>query len=213
VTNGPVYLEYKRQQTEQYLTTGIGLQARRNSHLDFWGFVLTDNRRIKHDLLLYKAEINPENGSKQRIPLTRPELERAVGSGGQMVRSQKDYMELVNRHIFGFETAEQYQELMKLLIQLRSLKLSKDFKPSVIYEILNESLPSLSNEELGRSRIPSKTWNGPNSRLGSWNGTVRLWDVWDGNMTPITVMCWWKKSIWRKRPGSVATAWSGKPGS
>jgi uncharacterized protein (TIGR02680 family) len=145
---GYLYLEYKRQQTEQYLTTGIGLQARRNSHLDFWGFVLTDNRRIKHDLLLYKAEINPENGSEQRIPLTRIELERVIGSGGQVVRSQKDYMELVNRHIFGFETAEQYQELMKLLIQLRSPKLSKDFKPSVIYEILNESLPSLSDEEL-----------------------------------------------------------------
>jgi uncharacterized protein (TIGR02680 family) len=145
---GYLYLEYKRQQTEQYLTTGIGLQARRNSNLDFWGFVLTDNRRIKQDLLLYKAEINPENGLEQHIPLTRVELEKVIGPGGQVVRSQRDYMELVNRHIFGFETAEQYQELMKLLIQLRSPKLSKDFKPSVIYEILNESLPSLSDEEL-----------------------------------------------------------------
>jgi uncharacterized protein (TIGR02680 family) len=145
---GYLYLEYKRQKTGQYLTTGIGLQARRNGNLDFWGFVVTDNRRIKHDLSLFKAEINPENGSEQRIPLTRAELERVVGGGGQVVRTQRDYMELVNRHIFGFETAEQYQELMKLLIQLRSPKLSKDFKPSVIYEILNESLPSLSDEEL-----------------------------------------------------------------
>ncbi|TCL61470.1 uncharacterized protein (TIGR02680 family) [Hydrogenispora ethanolica] len=145
---GYLYLEYKREHTEQYLTTGIGLQARRNGGLDFWGFVITDNRRIKIDLFLYKPEINPEDGSEQRIPLTRAELERSVDSGGQVVRSQKEYMELVNRYIFGFETIEQYQELMKLLIQLRSPKLSKDFKPSVIYEILNESLPSLSDEEL-----------------------------------------------------------------
>ncbi|HBE76512.1 MAG TPA: TIGR02680 family protein [Firmicutes bacterium] len=145
---GYLYLEYKRQSSEQYLTTGIGLQARRNSGLDFWGFVITDNRRIRYDMTLYKPEISPEDGSKQHVPLTRSELERLIGGGGQVVRSQKEYMELVNRHIFGFATIDQYQELMKLLIQLRSPKLSKDFKPSVIYEILNESLPSLSDEEL-----------------------------------------------------------------
>ncbi len=145
---GYLYLEYKRELTEQYLTTGIGLQARRSGSLDFWGFAVTDNRRIAIDLLLYKPEINPDDGSEQRIPLSRGELERTIGGGGIVVRTQKEYMDLVNRYIFGFDTIEQYQELMKLLIQLRSPKLSKDFKPSVIYEILNESLPSLSDEEL-----------------------------------------------------------------
>ncbi|MCL6561349.1 MAG: hypothetical protein K6U74_21705, partial [Firmicutes bacterium] len=38
--------------------------------------------------------------------------------------------------------------MVKLLIQLRSPKLSKDFKPTVIYEILTNALPSLSDEEL-----------------------------------------------------------------
>lgn len=145
---GYLYLEYKRRASAQYLTTGIGLQARRGSSLDFWGFVITDNRRIRHDLLLYKEEINPLDGTVERVPLTRAELERAIGPGGQVVRSQKEYMELVNRHIFGFASLEQYEELMKLLIQLRSPKLSKDFKPSVIYDILNEALPPLSDEEL-----------------------------------------------------------------
>lgn len=145
---GYLYLEYKRKNTEQYVTTGIGLHAKRSGGIDFWGFVITDNRRIGCDFWLYKREVNPEDGSTQRIPLSRGELERAIGPGGQVVRSQRDYMELVNRHVFGFESVEQYHELMKLLIQLRSPKLSKDFKPSVIYEILNESLPSLSDEEL-----------------------------------------------------------------
>jgi DNA repair exonuclease SbcCD ATPase subunit len=57
-------------------------------------------------------------------------------------------MEMVNRLVFEFDTVEEYDELIKLLIQLRSPKLSKDFKPTVIYEIMNSSLPSLSDEDL-----------------------------------------------------------------
>ena len=144
---GYLYLEYKRRHTEQYLTTGMGLRARRHGSLDFWGFVLKDNRRIGTDLQLYKTEYNAE-GAKEKIPLTRPELENRIGEGGRVVRTQADYMDLVNRHIFGFSSQEAYEELIKLLIQLRSPKLSKDFRPTVIYDILNESLPPISGEEL-----------------------------------------------------------------
>lgn len=144
---GYLYLEYKRRHTEQYLTTGMGLRARRHSSLDFWGFMLKDNRRIGTDLQLFKTEYNAE-GAKEKIPLTRPELENRIGEGGRVVRTQADYMELVNRHIFGFSSLEAYEELIKLLIQLRSPKLSKDFRPTVIYDILNESLPPISGEEL-----------------------------------------------------------------
>src|SRR5699024_6523661 len=38
--------------------------------------------------------------------------------------------------------------LIKLLIQLRSPKLSKDFRPTVIYEILEAALPPLTDEDL-----------------------------------------------------------------
>lgn len=145
---GYLFLEYKREETEQYLTTGIGLHAKRGSALDFWGFVLEDGRRPGVDFSLCKEERDPETGEKRRVPLSRRELESGIGAGGRVVRSQKEYMELVNRRIFGFETVEKYQQLMKLLVQLRSPKLSRDFKPSVIYEILNASLPSLSEEEL-----------------------------------------------------------------
>ena len=83
-----------------------------------------------------------------KIPLARSELEARIGQGGRVVRSQKGYMELVNRQVFGFATEEAFEDLIKLMIQLRSPKLSKDFKPTVIYEILNESLPPLTDEEL-----------------------------------------------------------------
>src|SRR5574344_2102090 len=52
---GYLFLEYRRAQTEQYVTTGIGLHARRgSSKVDFWGFLLQNGRRIGRDLLLYK---------------------------------------------------------------------------------------------------------------------------------------------------------------
>ena len=144
---GYLYLEYRRRQTKQYLTTGIGLRAKRNSSLEFWGFVILDNRRIGRDFFLYKTEYNAE-GKKEKIPLTRRELEHRLETGGRVVRTQGEYMELVNKYIFGFPSLEAYKELVDLLIQLRSPKLSKDFKPTVVYEILDKSLPPLTDEEL-----------------------------------------------------------------
>jgi uncharacterized protein (TIGR02680 family) len=145
---GYLYLEYKRETTDQYITTGIGLRAKRGSALEFWGFIVTDNRRVNQDILLYKTEYSSADGKEEQIPLTRPELERALGQGGQVVRSQQAYMSLVNKYVFGFSSPEAYKDLMELLIQLRSPKLSKDFKPSIIHEILTASLPTLSEEEL-----------------------------------------------------------------
>ncbi len=145
---GYLYLEFRRKGTNQYLTTGIGLQAKRGASVKFWGFAILDNRRIGRDLFLYKTEYNAQTGEEEKIPLSRRELETRLESGGTVVSTQGEYMELVNRHVFGFEAIEAYEELIKLLIQLRSPKLSKDFKPTVIYEILDGSLPSLSDDEL-----------------------------------------------------------------
>ncbi|MFD1362161.1 TIGR02680 family protein [Lentibacillus salinarum] len=143
---GYLFLEYKREDTNQYITTGIGLQARRHKTMNFWGFVITDNRRIGKDFNLYEMEHNA--GEKQRIPLSRVQLENRIGSGGQVVRTQGDYMKLVNKSIFGFADLEAYDDLIKLLIQLRSPKLSKEFRPTAIYEILEASLPPLTDEDL-----------------------------------------------------------------
>ncbi|KOY81632.1 TIGR02680 family protein [Lysinibacillus macroides] len=139
---GYLFIEYKMADSEQYITTGIGMQARRHKDLKSWYFVLTDNRRIGIDFELAhrsKAEI---------IPFSQKELQNRVGVGGVVVDSQKDYAELVNKYIFGFETMEAYEDLVKLLIQLRAPKLSKDFKPTVIYEILESALPPLTDDEL-----------------------------------------------------------------
>ena len=138
---GYLYLEFKRQDSETYLTIGMGIRARRGKNLDKWYFSLSDGRRVGKDFFLYK-----EAGEK--VTLSKKELENRIGNGGRVIDRQADYMEYVNRQIFGFETAEEYKEMVDLLIQLRTPKLSKDFKPSVINEILSDSLQPLSDDDL-----------------------------------------------------------------
>ena len=138
---GYLYLEFKRQESDTWLTVGMGIRARRGKPLDKWYFSLSDGRRVGKDFLLYK-----EIGEK--VTLSKKELENRIAGGGQVFDRQADYMEYVNRQIFGFETVEEYKEMIDLLIQLRTPKLSKDFKPSVVSDILSDSLQPLSDEDL-----------------------------------------------------------------
>ncbi|WAA09726.1 TIGR02680 family protein [Fervidibacillus albus] len=139
---GYLFMEYKMEATNQFITTGIGMQAKRNKSLKSWYFVIKDNRRIGIDFSLYQKQFG------EKIPLSAKELENRIGAGGFVVHSQREYMELVNKYIFGFSSLEAFDDLIKLLIQLRSPKLSKDFKPTVIYEILESALPPLTDDEL-----------------------------------------------------------------
>lgn len=137
-----LYMEFCKKETKNYLTIGMGLRAKKNSGVNFWGFCIKDGRRIGKDFFLYK-----DLGNK--IPLTKQELKNRIGDGGQVVETTAEYAQMVNENIFGFETMAEYQEFIKLLIEIRTPKLSKDgFKPSIITEIMSNSLRSLSDEDL-----------------------------------------------------------------
>ncbi|MBM7866887.1 TIGR02680 family protein [Heliobacterium gestii] len=145
---GYLWLEFFHPLQERYLTIGIGLRARRNNpQVAFWGFVVTDNRRMGKDLSLYQLDYSDPK-QPRKIPLTRQALAERIGAGGEVVSEQGKYKALVNRHLFGFNDLDAYSELLDLLIQLRSPKLSKDFKPTTIYEILGNALPPLHEEDL-----------------------------------------------------------------
>ncbi|MFS0823932.1 TIGR02680 family protein [Bacillus sp. 1P02SD] len=139
---GYLFIEYKKRDSEQYITTGIGMQAKRNKGIKSWYFLITDNRRVGHDFHL------SQKYAGDMVPLSAKELENRIGNGGYVVNTQREYMELVNKYVFGFNSIDAYEDLIKLLIQLRSPKLSKDFKPTVIYEILESALPPLTDDEL-----------------------------------------------------------------
>ncbi len=140
-STGYIYMEFKKQDSEKYITIGMGLNAKRGKGLNSWGFVISDGRRIGKELFLYKNV-----GGK--VPLSKKELKNRIENGGEVADDQKQYMSLVNRYLFGFDNIDDYDELIKLLIQLRTPKLSKDFKPTVVYEIMENSLQPLSDEDL-----------------------------------------------------------------
>lgn len=139
---GYLFLEFKKEHTEKYRTIGIGQRAKRGKPMDFWGFVILDGRRIGYDLWLYK-----KTGST-KIPYDKREMKAELGENNLFTDSQSDYKKLVNQHIFGFRKAEQYEQFIKLLVKVRAPKLSKEFKPTKVYDILNESLQTLSDEDL-----------------------------------------------------------------
>lgn len=140
---GYLYMEFVKPQSGNYLTIGIGLRAHRGKPVEFWGFSITDGKRIGKDFLLYKE-------MSDKILLTKRELKnRILDNGiGEFCERASDYKAMVNNYIFGFNDVAEYEQLIDLLVQLRSPKLSKDYKPTVLYEIMEESLKPLSDEDL-----------------------------------------------------------------
>lgn len=161
-----LYIEFKRQNQEHYLTIGMGLKAVRNKPLDSWYFIITDGRRIGKDLQLYRA-------AGEKIPLTKKQLENELKEGGLFTSSQGEYMKMVNDQLFGFESVENYEELLNLLINLRSPKLSKDFKPTEIYKILSSSLKVLSEDDLRPMSEAMENMDSYQGNLESYERTQR----------------------------------------
>lgn len=134
---GYVVLEFEHARTGEYRTIGLGLRTSRSRvdrSVDLWGFVITDGRRVGVELELI---------DQTRQPLTPRQLAELLGPGGRVVERASDYRELVNRYLFGYPQVEQYEFLLELLHQLRSPKLNRDIKPSVLCELLTDSLPPL----------------------------------------------------------------------
>ena len=163
---GYLYLELKRMDSDSYTTIGMGIRARRNKKLDTWYFCVTDGRRVGKDLFLYKDV-------QSKITCTRQELRNRIGDGGRVMETQGEYAQCVNRLLFGFETMEEYQEMLDLLIQLRTPKLSKDFKPTIINEILSSSLQTLSEDDLRPMSEAIENMDSQKSNLDVLDDSIR----------------------------------------
>ena len=140
---GYLFLEFKRKEQDSYLTVGIGLQAKRGGSLGKWYFGITDGRRIGMDFSLFE-----ELKREQLQPLSKRQLTNRIAEGGKVMSSQKEYQEFVNERIFGFDSLGQFEDCIKLLMELRSPKLSRAFTPTEIYKILTNSLPALKEDDL-----------------------------------------------------------------
>ena len=75
---------------------------------------------LENDFFLYRE-------TDEKVPLTKRELQNRLSSGGAVFDRQADYMEYVNRQIFGFETVDEYREMIDLLDSASHTKAVKGF--------------------------------------------------------------------------------------
>ncbi len=136
-----LYMETYNEKENQYITIGLGFRGRKGKPVESWGFSLKDGKRIGKDFFLYKDSAN-------KIPLSKNELKSRLGSINEFTDTTKDYKAMVNRLLFGFPNLDTYEEYIKLLLQLRSNKLSKDYKPTNLINVLNTVLKPLTEEDL-----------------------------------------------------------------
>ena len=134
-----LYMEVKKD--INYITIGLGFRGRKGKPVESWGFALKDGKRIGKDFYLYKDPVN-------KVPLSKNELKSRLGTINEFTDTTKEYKAMVNRLLFGFPNLDTYDEFIKLLLQLRSNKLSKDYKPTNLVNVLNTVLQPLTEEDL-----------------------------------------------------------------
>lgn len=137
---GYVALEFRKGGSDQYVTIGLGLHASRASDrgADSWYFVLTDGRRVGSGFELHRGS----------DPLDRKELEVAIGGGGRVTTTLREYQGWVNDLLFRFKNPNDLRNLTDILVKLRTPKLSNDLLPSRTAGHLSEALPSLDADTL-----------------------------------------------------------------
>ena len=140
---GYVWLEFERLDeagVTQRLTAGIGLRAHTGlPTVTRWYFVARD-RSVGADLPLL-------NG---REPIGKSELAAALGDDGELLDSQRDYRARLNDLLFGFAGDEQYQTMLRLMLDLRRPHLSKTLNPDGVAAQLSAGLPSVDEQLMRR---------------------------------------------------------------
>ena len=141
-STGYLFLEFKKKDLDVYLTIGIGLRAQKGKSMDFWGFCLNDGRRIGYDFELY------EKLGDQMLSLSKQKLKNIIADQDNWVENSGAYKKLVNDRLYQFQDIRQFDQMVQLLIKVRAPKLSKDFRPTLVKEILTDSLQVLSDDDL-----------------------------------------------------------------
>ena len=141
-STGYLFLEFKKKDLDVYLTIGIGLRAQKGKGMDFWGFCLNDGRRIGYDFELY------EKLGAQMLSLSKQKLKNIIADQDNWAENPSAYKKLVNDRLYQFQDIRQFDQMIQLLIKVRAPKLSKDFRPTMVKEILTDSLQVLSDDDL-----------------------------------------------------------------
>lgn len=110
--------------------------------MSFWGFILNDGRRIGVDFELYR------DSGGVKTPFSEKDLLRRLGDKNKFATTQREYIEMVNKELFGFSQIGYYKKLINFLLKIRTSKLSTGIKPVDVYRILKDSLQVLEDDDL-----------------------------------------------------------------
>jgi uncharacterized protein (TIGR02680 family) len=134
---GYTWIEFERIGADgvlQYLTLGCGVRATTGrSGVGRWFFITP--QRMGHDFSLCSSQDNP---------LPKDALAEALGSNAQLFTTASAYREEVNRRLFGLPQTR-YEAMIKLLIELRQPKLSRNLDEKTLSAALSDSLPPVSS--------------------------------------------------------------------
>ncbi|MBW7474310.1 TIGR02680 family protein [Paenibacillus oenotherae] len=147
-----LYIVYERERTKDVVTTGLGLRSKSDGTVESWGFIVKGERPGSFFSLVESEGFN-ENGVEVFKPKTKQQLREELKKrpNATFTDGQSEYATAVNNVVFNFAGGvDQLKELTNLLIQVRSPKLSKELKPSILYDALKYSLPELSFEVVSR---------------------------------------------------------------
>ena len=73
---------------------------------------------------------------------------RRLGDKNKFATTQREYIEMVNKELFGFSQIGYYKKLINFLLKIRTSKLSTGIKPVDVYRILKDSLQVLEDDDL-----------------------------------------------------------------
>lgn len=132
---GYTWLEFGRLDADgaaAYCTIGCGLHAARGKGAPSRWFFVT-RQRVGESLFLE---------TPGQVPLTRQQLQEAVGGMGSVFTAARDYRRAVNEALYQLDE-ERYEALIELLIQLRQPQLSRQLDEGKLSDALSYSLPPL----------------------------------------------------------------------
>ncbi|MFF2533771.1 TIGR02680 family protein [Brevibacillus sp. NPDC058079] len=146
-----IFMEYKKRFSDEYITTGIGIRFKNESEMESWGYVVK-NKRVNIDFRLVKEAGKDYDGKDTFLVLNKEELKAVIKElNGSFSENPKQYAEDVNKHMFKFKDISLFNDLTDLIIQVRKPKLGNDFKPSILSNLLSESLSEVPHKDLSNT--------------------------------------------------------------
>jgi len=141
-----IYVEFIKRETNEYFTAIIGFEdsielKNRNRQPEKSFYVITDGRRVSKDIHLHSV-------SNDECTFTTNKALKSILKNTPDVNSITKYKEFMCHNLFGFETVEQYEQMISLMLLVRGVKLEKAKGDKTVLEKLSSSLNTISRKSV-----------------------------------------------------------------